>query len=98
MRYENSQPGAFNLTQGRTEPYGLIGATCMGYFGPQGGRLEFPEHTRADPAALISLIQRRSQDFTLDGPQRLRILMARERDTERFLESRQLLEQFIPED
>jgi transcription-repair coupling factor (superfamily II helicase) len=67
-------------------------------FGPQGGRLEFPEHTRADPAALISLIQRRSQDFTLDGPQRLRILMARERDTERFLESRQLLEQFIPED
>jgi hypothetical protein len=34
-------------------------------FGPVGGRVEFPGDTRADPAALIGLIQQRSADFNL---------------------------------
>jgi transcription-repair coupling factor (superfamily II helicase) len=60
--------------------------------GPQGGRLEFQEQTRADPAALIRLIQERSVDFRLDGPQKLRILLREEEDTKRFVEARGLLE------
>jgi transcription-repair coupling factor (superfamily II helicase) len=61
-------------------------------FGPQGGRVEFSEQTRADPAALIRLIQERSSDYRLDGPLKLRILMAAEDATVRFSETRKLLE------
>jgi len=38
------------------------------------------------------LIQERSVDFRLDGPQKLRILMREEEDTKRFVEARLLLE------
>jgi len=65
-------------------------------FGPQGGRLEFPEHTRADPAQLIRLIQERSSDFRLDGPQKLRILMPEENEQARFRETRSLLNKLEP--
>ena len=61
-------------------------------FGPQGGRLEFSEQTRADPAALIRLIQERSRDYRMDGPQKLRILIQEEEPKERFTEVRGLLE------
>ena len=61
-------------------------------FGPQGGRVVFSEQTRADPAALIRLIQERSVDYRMDGPQKLRILILEEDDTKRFAEARQLLE------
>jgi transcription-repair coupling factor (superfamily II helicase) len=64
-------------------------------FGPQGGRLEFPEDTKADPGSLIRLIQERNQDFQLDGPQKLRILMNRTEATERFTEARRLLEGLV---
>jgi len=61
-------------------------------FGPQGGRVVFSEQTRADPAALIRLIQERSVDYRMDGPQKLRILILEEDDTKRFAETRKLLE------
>ncbi len=61
-------------------------------FGPQGGRLEFSEQTRADPAALIALIQQRSRDYRMNGPQKLRILIQEEEPKERFKEVRGLLE------
>jgi transcription-repair coupling factor (superfamily II helicase) len=60
-------------------------------FGPQGGRLEFHEHANADPAALIKLIQQRSSDYRMDGPQKLRILMQQEDAEQRFLECKNLL-------
>ena len=61
-------------------------------FGPQGGRVEFSEQTRADPAALIRLIQERSADYRMDGPQKLRILIQEENESMRFGETRKLLE------
>ncbi len=61
-------------------------------FGPQGGRLEFSEQTRADPAALIRLIQEKSRDYRMHGPQKLRILMQEEEPEERFKKVRGLLE------
>jgi len=61
-------------------------------FGPQGGRVEFSEQTRADPAALIRLIQERSVDYRMDGSQKLRILIQEEDETIRFGETRKLLE------
>jgi transcription-repair coupling factor (superfamily II helicase) len=66
-------------------------------FGPQGGRLEFPEDTRADPNALIRLIQERAKDFRLDGPQKLRILMACAKPARRFDEARQLFSRLDPD-
>jgi len=61
-------------------------------FGPQGGRVEFSEQTRADPAALIRLIQERSADYRMDGPQKLRILLQEDDESMRFVETRKLLE------
>jgi transcription-repair coupling factor (superfamily II helicase) len=61
-------------------------------FGPQGGRVEFSEQTRADPAALIRLIQERNVDYRMDGPQKLRILIQEEDEAMRFSETRKLLE------
>ncbi|MFC1696524.1 TRCF domain-containing protein, partial [Pseudomonadota bacterium] len=61
-------------------------------FGPQGGRLEFSERTQADPTALIGLIQERSRDFRLDGPQKLRILLQEPDGQVRFRELQALLE------
>ena len=61
-------------------------------FGPQGGRVEFAEKTRANPAALIELIQERSLDFQMRGPEKLRILMQEDEPLARFKEARLLLE------
>ena len=60
-------------------------------FGPQGGRMEFADGTSARPAALIELIQERSLDYRLDGPQKLRILLQEESAANRLREARQLL-------
>ena len=60
-------------------------------FGPQGGRMEFADDTRAKPEALIELIQERNQDYRLDGPQKLRILLQEESAAKRLKEARQLL-------
>jgi len=52
----------------------------------------FSEQTRADPTALIRLIQERSIDYRMDGPQKLRILIQEEDEAIRFNETRKLLE------
>jgi transcription-repair coupling factor (superfamily II helicase) len=61
-------------------------------FGPHGGRVEFSEQSTANPAALIQLIQERSQDFQMRGPEKLRITMQEEDPAARFREARSLLE------
>ena len=61
-------------------------------FGPHGGRVEFSDQAQADPAALIQLIQERSQDFRMHGPQKLRILMQQQDPARRFQEAKTLLE------
>jgi len=65
-------------------------------FGDQGGRIEFTDDTRAEPARLIRLIQERSLDYRMDGPQKLRILMKEEEDSQRFSEARRVLEGLLP--
>ncbi len=67
-----------------------IGITKLD-FGPQGGRLEFRENAKADPAAMIQLIQDRSSDYRMDGPQKLRILIQEEDAGRRFTEIRSLM-------
>jgi transcription-repair coupling factor (superfamily II helicase) len=74
-----------------------IGITKLD-FGPQGGRLEFAGNTRADPAAVIRLIQQRSRDYRLDGPQKLRILMQQDSGEARISEARDLLMRLAPPD
>ncbi|MFC1688766.1 TRCF domain-containing protein, partial [Pseudomonadota bacterium] len=61
-------------------------------FGPHGGRLEFSDQAQADPAALIRLIQERNQDYKMQGPQKLRILMQEPDPAQRFREVKVLLE------
>lgn len=60
-------------------------------FGPQGGRIEFSENTRANPEALIRLIQLRNEDYRMDGPQKLRILIQEADDKARFREIQMLM-------
>ena len=60
-------------------------------FGPHGGRVEFSEQSTANPAALIQLIQERSQDFQMRGPEKLRITMQEEDPAARFREAHSLL-------
>jgi transcription-repair coupling factor (superfamily II helicase) len=65
-------------------------------FGPQGGRIEFSEETRADPAALIRLMQESHGKYMMQGPQKLRILMQQEDAAARFAESRRVLSELDP--
>jgi transcription-repair coupling factor (superfamily II helicase) len=65
-------------------------------FGPQGGRIEFSEATRADPAALIGLMQESHGKYMMQGPQKLRILMQQEDAGARFAESRRVLSELDP--
>ncbi len=65
-------------------------------FGPQGGRMEFAEDTRARPEALIQLIQEQSLDYRMDGPQKLRILLQEESENKRLLAATQLLTRLAP--
>lgn len=65
-------------------------------FGPQGGRLEFAEDTCAEPSELIRLIQQRSQDYRLDGPHKLRILLQQDVVAERLAEARALFLRLTP--
>ncbi|HMB59818.1 MAG TPA: TRCF domain-containing protein, partial [Xanthomonadales bacterium] len=59
--------------------------------GPQGGRLEFRADTRADPAAVIRLISERPQEFRMDGPEKLRILLHEDDHQERLVFANTLL-------
>jgi transcription-repair coupling factor (superfamily II helicase) len=60
-------------------------------FGPQGGRIEFGEQTSANPEALIRLVQQRSFDYRMSGPQKLQILVQEENEAERLQECSKLL-------
>ena len=65
-------------------------------FGAQGGRVEFSDNTRAEPASLIQLIQEKSLDYRMDGPQKLRILLQEEEPARRFSEAQQLMIRLAP--
>jgi transcription-repair coupling factor (superfamily II helicase) len=65
-------------------------------FGPQGGRIEFSEATRADPSAVIRLMQESHGKYMMQGPQKLRILMQQEDAAARFAESRRVLSELDP--
>ena len=66
-------------------------------FGPQGGRIEFSETTRADPAALIRLMQSSGGNYMMQGPQKLRILLQQEDARKRFAESHRVLSEIDPD-
>lgn len=51
--------------------------------GERGGRLEFGEHAKADPAALVRLIHERPAEYQLAGPNRLLIKAALAEGSER---------------
>ena len=60
-------------------------------FGPQGGRMTFRDDTRADPAAVIRLVQQSRGRYGLDGPQKLRIRAETPDARERFAETARLI-------
>jgi len=64
-------------------------------FAAQGGRLEFTADTRANPEAVIQLLQRRPQDYRMDGPQKLRILLQEEDAARRIAIARTLLQSLL---
>jgi transcription-repair coupling factor (superfamily II helicase) len=65
-------------------------------FGETGGRIEFAEGTRADPAALLQMIQQNPFDYKLQGPHRLRLLFDEESVEERFRISHEILDKLTP--
>ncbi|MDX1379692.1 MAG: transcription-repair coupling factor, partial [Xanthomonadales bacterium] len=73
-----------------------VGVTRLDY-GPQGGRIEFLEQARADPAALIALIREHGDAYRMDGPRKLRLLRPCPEAPERFRGAKQLLVRLEPE-
>jgi transcription-repair coupling factor (superfamily II helicase) len=73
-----------------------VGVTRLDY-GPQGGRVEFLEQARADPAALIALIRDNGNAYRMDGPRMLRIAQPCSGAPERFRGAKQLLERLVPD-
>jgi transcription-repair coupling factor (superfamily II helicase) len=73
-----------------------IGITRLD-FGPQGGRLEFSEDTRADPGAVIRLVQQSRGRYQMDGPQMLRIRAEVGDARERFEETARLIRALVAE-
>ena len=73
-----------------------IGVSRLDY-GPQGGRLEFLEQARADPEAVIRLIQEDSQAYRMDGPRVLRLLRRQEKAAARFDEVASVLDRILLE-
>jgi len=65
-------------------------------FGETGGRLEFMEDTRANPAALLEMIQKHPFDYKLQGPHKLSILIDEESADERIRISTEILEKLKP--
>jgi transcription-repair coupling factor (superfamily II helicase) len=59
--------------------------------GPEGGSVAFEAVNRADPAAVLQLVQRQPHDYRFDGPLKLRILQDLETPAERFEFARELL-------
>jgi transcription-repair coupling factor (superfamily II helicase) len=60
--------------------------------GPNGGRLQFSEDTKADPAAVIRLIQQSGGKFVMNGPHKMRILLQESDEQARFRACRRLLD------
>ncbi len=65
-------------------------------FGPTGGRMEFTENTRADPAALLKMIQSHPLDYKLQGPHKLSIMIDEDSADERIRISNDILVQLTP--
>ena len=65
-------------------------------FGETGGRIEFAEDTRANPAALLEMIQKYPFDYKLQGPHKLRILFDEESIEERIRISGEILDKLTP--
>jgi transcription-repair coupling factor (superfamily II helicase) len=74
-----------------------VGVTRLDY-GPQGGRVEFLEQARADPAALLRLLQESRGTLRMDGPRMLRILDQQGEAAARFQLTRTLLERLKAND
>src|SRR5579864_4632058 len=72
-----------------------LGARALGVrrldLGPQGGSVLFESHTQVDPAAVVRLIQSRTREYRLDGPQRLRISRPLPAESARFEFAAELL-------
>lgn len=65
-------------------------------FGETGGRIEFAQDTRANPAALLELIQQQPFDYKLQGPHKLRIMFDEESVEERIRISGEILDKLTP--
>jgi len=65
-------------------------------FGETGGRIEFAQDTRADPAALLEMIQQQPFDYKLQGPHKLRIMFDEESVEERIRISGGILDRLTP--
>jgi transcription-repair coupling factor (superfamily II helicase) len=65
-------------------------------FGETGGRIEFAEDTRANPVALLEMIQKYPFDYKLQGPHKLRILFDEELIEERIRISNEILDKLTP--
>jgi len=52
-------------------------------FGETGGRMEFTQDTKANPAALLDMIQKQPFDYKLQGPHKMSILIDEESADER---------------
>jgi transcription-repair coupling factor (superfamily II helicase) len=65
-------------------------------FGETGGRIEFAKDTRANPAALLEMIQKYPFDYKLQGPHKLRILFDEESIEERIRISSEILDKLTP--
>jgi transcription-repair coupling factor (superfamily II helicase) len=74
-----------------------IGITRLD-FGPQGGRLEFSDTTRADPGAVIRLVQESRGRYRMDGPQTLRIHAEIGDARDRFQETTRLVRDLLPKE
>jgi transcription-repair coupling factor (superfamily II helicase) len=73
-----------------------IGVTKLD-FGPQGGRVEFSEQSRADPAALVRLMQEGRGNYLMQGPQKLRILLQQEDANRRMAEIQRVFDLLDPD-
>ncbi len=65
-------------------------------FGETGGRIEFTEDTRANPTALLEMIQQHPFDYKLQGPHKLRLLFDEESIEERIRISGEILDKLTP--
>jgi transcription-repair coupling factor (superfamily II helicase) len=66
-------------------------------FGPIGGRFEFNDDTRANPAALLEMIQQQPFDYKMQGPATLRLTFDAESVSERVRISHEILDKLSPQ-